>query len=94
MYFGNKNVFDVCVMIVFGVAGYLLRKLGYEPAPLVLAFVLGPMLEQSLRQSLVMSPDGAMILVQRPVTAGLLVASAVLVGLMLRRKQRSEGGST
>jgi putative tricarboxylic transport membrane protein len=60
----------------------------------VIAFVLAPLLEQSLRQSLVMSPDGAMILVYRPVTAALLVASAVLVGLMLRRKQRPEGGST
>jgi len=72
----------------------VLRKLEYDLAPFVIAFVLAPLLEQSLRQSLVMSPDGAMILVHRPVTAALLAASAVLVGLMLRRKQRSKGGST
>ena len=46
---GNA-VFDVFVMVVFGVLGYLMRKFGYEPAPLVLAFVLGPMLENNLRK--------------------------------------------
>jgi putative tricarboxylic transport membrane protein len=93
-YSANKNVFDLWVMLGFGVAGYVLRKLEYDLAPFVIAFVLAPLLEQSLRQALVMSPDGAMILVQRPVTAALLAASAVLVGLMLRRRQRStEGGS-
>ena len=76
-YSANKNVFDLWVMLGFGVAGYVLRKLEYDLAPFVIAFVLAPLLEQSLRQSLVMSPDGAMILVQRPVTAGLLAASAV-----------------
>jgi putative tricarboxylic transport membrane protein len=93
-YSANKNVFDLWVMLGFGIAGYLLRKLEYDLAPFVIAFVLAPLLEQSLRQSLVMSPDGAMILVQRPVTAALLAASAVLVGLMLRRKPRTQGGST
>jgi putative tricarboxylic transport membrane protein len=93
-YSANKNVFDLWVMVGFGVGGYVLRKLEYDLAPFVIAFVLAPLLEQSLRQSLVMSPDGAMILVQRPVTAALLAASAVLVGLMLRRKRRSQGGST
>jgi putative tricarboxylic transport membrane protein len=92
-YSANKNVFDLWVMLAFGVAGYVLRKLEYDLAPFVIAFVLAPLLEQSLRQSLVMSPDGAMILFQRPVTALLLAASAVLVALMFRRKARIEGGS-
>ena len=51
---GNA-VFDVFVMVMFGVLGYLMRKFGYEPAPLVLAFVLGPMLENNLRKSLILS---------------------------------------
>jgi putative tricarboxylic transport membrane protein len=85
-YSANKNVFDLWVMLGFGVVGYVLRKLEYDLAPFVIAFVLAPLLEQSLRQSLVMSPDGAMILAQRPVTALLLVASAVLAALMFRRK--------
>jgi putative tricarboxylic transport membrane protein len=90
-YSANKNVFDLWVMLAFGVAGYGLRKLEYDLAPFVIAFVLAPLLEQSLRQSLVMSPDGAMILLQRPVTALLLAASAALVALMFGRKARTEG---
>jgi putative tricarboxylic transport membrane protein len=54
--------------------------------------VLAPLLEQSLRQSLVMSPDGAMILIKRPVTALLLAVSVVLTFLMFRRRTKSEGG--
>ena len=58
----------------------------------MIAFVLAPMLEQSMRQSLAMSPDGAMIFLQRPGTALLLAASAVLIALMFRRKTKTEGG--
>jgi putative tricarboxylic transport membrane protein len=76
-------------MLGFGVAGYVLRKLEYDLAPFVLAFVLSPLLEQSLRQSLVMSPDGAIIFAKRPVTALLLVASAILLALMFRRPARA-----
>ena len=91
-YSANKNAFDLWVMVGFGIAGYVLRKLEYDLAPFVIAFVLAPLLEQSLRQSLVMSPDGAMILLQRPVTALLLAAGAVLAALMLRRKSSPKGG--
>jgi putative tricarboxylic transport membrane protein len=91
-YSANKNVFDLWVMLAFGIGGYVLRKLEYDLAPFVIAFVLAPLLEQSLRQSLVMSPDGAMILLQRPVTALLLAGSAVLAALMLRRRSGHEGG--
>ena len=90
-YSANKNVFDLWVMLGFGIAGYVLRKLEYELAPFVLAFVLAPLLEQSLRQSLVMSSEGAIIFVTRPVTALLLVVSAVLVALMFRRQARAQG---
>ena len=91
-YSANKNVFDLWVMLGFGVAGYVLRKLEYDLAPFVIAFVLAPLLEQSLRQSLVMSPDGAMILIKRPVTALLFAVSVVLTFLMFRRRTKSEGG--
>jgi putative tricarboxylic transport membrane protein len=70
----------------------VLRKLEYDLAPFVIAFVLAPMLEQSMRQSLAMSPDGAMIFVQRPGTVLLLAASAALIAMMFRRKQKNEGG--
>ena len=51
----GSAVFDVFVMTIFGVLGYLMRKFGYEPAPMVLAFVLGPLLENNLRKGLIMS---------------------------------------
>jgi putative tricarboxylic transport membrane protein len=92
-YSANKNVFDIWVMLGFGVAGHVLRKLEYDLAPLIIAFVLAPLMEQSLRQSLVMSPDGAMILIQRPAAALLLAVSALLVALMFRRKSTSGGGT-
>jgi putative tricarboxylic transport membrane protein len=92
VYSANKNVLDLWVMLGFGVAGYVLLKLKYDLAPFVIAFVLAPLLEQSLRQSLAMSPDGAMIFVQRPGTALMFVSSVILVALMVRRKP--QGGSS
>lgn len=86
-YSANKNIFDLWVMIGFGVIGYILRKLQYEFSPFLIAFVLAPMLEQSLRQSMVMSPDGLMIFGQRPIAAALLVGSLILAALVfLKRK--------
>jgi putative tricarboxylic transport membrane protein len=80
---GNA-VFDVFVMVVFGVLGYLMRKFGYEPAPLVLAFVLGPMLENNLRKSLILSHGDFQIFVTRPISAAcLLLAVAALVAPLL-----------
>lgn len=93
-YSANKNVFDLWVMLFFGIAGYVLRKLEYDLAPFLIAFVLAPLLEQSLRQSLVMSPDGIMIMTQRPIAATLIAISFVLVALMIKRglKPRKPGG--
>ena len=72
VYCSSNNVFDVYVMIAFGVIGYFMRKLGYEPAPLVLAFVLGPMLENNLRKSLILSQGDLMTFVARPISAACL----------------------
>ena len=91
-YSANKNVFDLWVMLGFGVAGYFLRKLQYEFSPFLIAFVLAPMLEQSLRQSMVMSPDGIMIFGQRPIAAGLVVASVVLAVLVFRQHKPIQPG--
>jgi putative tricarboxylic transport membrane protein len=87
---GNA-VFDVFVMVIFGVLGYLMRKFGYEPAPLVLAFVLGPMLENNLRKSLILSHGDFTIFFERPISATCLVlaAAALLAPLLpaLARKR-------
>ncbi len=78
-YSSNKNFFDLWVMLGFGVFGYVLRKFEYEMAPLILALVLAPLLEQSLRQAMVMSPDGALIFVERPMAASLLAVAAIVI---------------
>ena len=95
---GNA-VFDVFVMVVFGVLGYLMRKFGYEPAPLVLAFVLGPMLENNLRKSLILSHGDFTIFVERPISAVcIILAAAALVGPLLpglaRRRARIAADQT
>jgi putative tricarboxylic transport membrane protein len=89
----GNNVFDLYVMIGFGVLGYLMRKFGYEPAPLVLAFVLGPLMENNLRKSLILSDGSFAIFVERPISlACLVLALAILLSPLLpmlraRRKQ-------
>jgi putative tricarboxylic transport membrane protein len=80
-YSTNTNIFDVWVMIGFGLVGYLLRKRNYELAPFILAVILGPLFEQSLRQSLIMSHQNPMIFLTRPITAGLLGISFILLVL-------------
>lgn len=80
-YASNKNMYDVWVMLGFGVLGYVLRKLEYDLAPLILAVVLAPLLEQSLRQSMVMSPDGLMIFTQRPMSVTLLGVAGLVIAI-------------
>ncbi|MGO1739936.1 MAG: tripartite tricarboxylate transporter permease [Actinomycetaceae bacterium] len=72
----DNNTWNMWVALVFGVIGYLMRVWGFPPGPLVLAFILGGMLETAMRQSLLMSDDGFLIFVQRP-GSGLLVAICV-----------------
>jgi putative tricarboxylic transport membrane protein len=83
-YAANLNIFDVWVMIGFGVMGYLLVKLGYELGPFVLALVLGPLFEQALRQSLIMSSQSVLIFVTRPITAAILALCVAVAVLFLR----------
>lgn len=85
----NNSVFDVGVMLVFGVTGYLLKKYHYEAAPLVLGFVLGPMLEVNLRRSLLMSQGSFAIFIQRPIALAALVICAVFISLPIMKMIRS-----
>jgi putative tricarboxylic transport membrane protein len=73
----KNNLWDVGQMLVFGVIGYFMKKLGYSPAALVLALVLGPLAERALRQSLIISDAGIGILFMRPIS-GVLTALALL----------------
>ena len=92
-YAANKNVFDLWIMLGFGVGGYLLRRLGYELAPFAFAMVLTPQLEQALRQSLIMSRNNPIIFVERPISAGLLLVSAALIGALVLGFRPSTTGS-
>jgi len=75
----GTNVFDLYVMFFFGVIGYFLRKFNYEPAPLVLAFVLGPLLEKNLRQALILSDGNISVFLTRPLSAASLLISCLLI---------------
>jgi putative tricarboxylic transport membrane protein len=75
----NNSAVDVALMFIFGVVGYFMRKFDYEPAPLVLAYVLTPLLENALRQSLILSSGSFVIFMNRPISAGCLIVAAVLL---------------
>ncbi len=75
----NNNIFDIAVMFIFGIAGYLLRKFEYEPAPLILAFVLGPMFEVNLRRSLLMSQGSFTIFTARPIALSVLIICFIII---------------
>jgi putative tricarboxylic transport membrane protein len=84
---------EIVFMAVFGVFGYLLRKLECEPAPLLLGFILGPMLEENFRRSLLISGGDPAVFLTRPISLGFLVAAAVLLVVVLLpavRRKRSE----
>ena len=77
----NSSVFDIWVMLIFGVIGYLLRKLDFPLAPFVLGLILGPMLEKSLRTSLEMSAGDFTIFLTRPITVSLLILAVVVLAV-------------
>jgi TctA family transporter len=87
----NQNPYDVFAVAFFGLLGYGLVKLGAEPAPLLLGFVLGPLLEQHLRRAMIISQGDPSIFVTRPISLVLLVAAVialVLAALPAMRKKR------
>jgi TctA family transporter len=83
VYTTNNNTFDIWMVAAFGFIGYLFNKLSMEPAPLLLGFILGPMMEENLRRALLLSRGDWGVLVTRPLSAGLLVAAALLLVIVL-----------
>jgi putative tricarboxylic transport membrane protein len=100
VYTVNNSVFDIVLVIVFGALGYLMKKLGFDPGPLVLAFVLGTLLEDSLRRSLLIFDGNPSSFFTRPISGTLLavfvlVAVAPLVrGAITRRRTASADSPT
>jgi TctA family transporter len=89
----NNSVFDVYAMCVFGVLGYIFRIIGCEPAPMLLGFVLGPMIEEHLRRALLLSNGDLTVFVTKPLSATMLVAAAILLVIVLLptiRQKREE----
>lgn len=79
----NNSPFEVGLLILFGLVGYAFLKLGCEPAPLVLAFVLGPLMEENLRRALLLSGGDPLVFVREPISLGLLLVAGALLVLIL-----------
>jgi putative tricarboxylic transport membrane protein len=89
----SNNPFDVLIMAVFGVLGYVCVKLECEPAPMILGFILGPLMEENLRRAMLLSRGDPFVFFQKPISLGFMVASAILlviVALPTIRKKRDE----
>ena len=89
----NNSPFDVIVAASFGVIGYWLIKHDFEPAPMLLGFVLGPLMEENLRRAMLIARGDLTVFMTRPISAGLLLTAAallVLAMLSMLRKRREE----
>lgn len=75
----NNSLVDIWILIGFGILGYFIRRLRFDAAPLILALILGPIMENSLRQSLMASRGDFSVFVARPISAALLVLAGLLV---------------
>jgi TctA family transporter len=87
----SNNVFDVFVTLVFGLIGYGLLWLRFNPAPVLLGFILGPLMEENLRRSLVVSRGDLGVFLERPVSLVLLILALLLVALPLVKRLRTRG---
>jgi TctA family transporter len=85
----SNSTFDVISLVVLALLGHVFITLGCEPAPLLLGFILGPLLEENLRRALMLSEGDPMIFLQRPVSAGLLIAAGLLFLLVVKPSVRS-----
>ncbi|MGH8811442.1 MAG: tripartite tricarboxylate transporter permease [Advenella sp.] len=87
----NNNVFDVYAVLAFGMGGYVLRVLDFQPAPLLLGYVLGPMLEENFRRAMLLSRGSVQTFIERPISMWVLILTAALLlwGLWSGLRQRS-----
>jgi putative tricarboxylic transport membrane protein len=89
----SNSSFDILLMVGFGFFGYLCAKLGMEPAPMLLGFIIGPMMEEYLRRALLLSRSDPLVFLQRPISAVMLAIAALLLVLVLLpslQKKRAE----
>jgi TctA family transporter len=89
----SNNPFDVLIMAVFGMLGYVCAKLECEPAPMILGFILGPLMEENLRRAMLLSRGDPTVFFTKPISAAFMIASVILlviVALPAIRKKRDE----
>ena len=89
----NNSDFDIILMALFGVFGYFCGKLEMEPAPMLLGFIIGPMMEEYLRRALLLSRSDPMVFLERPISATMLIMAAIALAVVLLpslRKKREE----
>jgi TctA family transporter len=79
----NNSTFDIYFMALFGMLGYLFSKLGCEPAPMLLAFILGPLMEEYLRRAMLLSRGNPLVFIQRPISLTLLVLAVLAMCTVL-----------
>jgi putative tricarboxylic transport membrane protein len=90
----NNSVVEIVIMVIFGIVGYLMKKFEYEGAPLILAFVLSPLLENHLRRSLIISHGSFSIFFARPISLVFIVVGLFLLVSPFILKRRPKGGET
>lgn len=90
----NSSATDILIMLVFGVVGYFMRKLDYEAAPLIMAFVLGPLMELNLRRSLIVSDGSFSVFISRPISAAILAVAAIILTMSLLPRIRKKRPTT
>lgn len=89
----SNSQFDVYLMALFGIFGYICAKLGCEPAPMLLGFIIGPMMEEYLRRALLLSRSDPLVFIQRPISATMLALALITLIVVLSpalRKKREE----
>lgn len=89
VYSANNNLFDVWVVLFIGVFGYVAARLGYEPAPLLLGLVLGPMVEENFRRALLLSRGDLSVFITRPISGACMLVAAIIVGIVVYKRLTS-----
>jgi TctA family transporter len=96
----NNSSTEIYLTAAMGILGYILIKLRCEPAPMVMGFVMGPMMEENLRRSMLLSQGDPMVFITRPISLGFILATVFLIILMTivpvirKRRQKDDAAST
>jgi TctA family transporter len=93
VYAANNDMFQVGEVLVIGILGYVLLRLGFHPAPILLGFVLGPRFEENFRRAMLISRGDILVFIERPISAVFIALCALLIGgqIYFRLKPKKKG---